>query len=111
MKAFILNYSAILDIGFVQGVLNSTQSIETWASPFPFSAIVISKLTVTELSAVLHSYFGDTWFLITEANQQNTNGWMTNELWSYINNPQTKSSFINRGLLNSSPLTNKSSGI
>lgn len=89
MKAFILTYSSMLDIGYVHNVLNSSQSVETWISPFPYSAIVISKLTVSELSAVLHSHFGENWFIVIEASQHNSNGWLTKEFWDYIAEPQT----------------------
>ena len=87
MKAFVLTYSAVLDYVRVQNVLNTTRSVETWLSPFPFSAIVVSKLTVSELSAVLHSHFGDAWFIVVEANQHNSNGWLSKEFWDYIADP------------------------
>lgn len=89
MRAFLLNFSTLLDQHHVHGVLNSSNSIENWLSPFPYSAIVVSRLTAVELGAVLHSHFGGHLFILVEATTTNTGGWLPKEFWDFINNPQT----------------------
>lgn len=88
MKAFLLNYSNVLEQNYVHAVLNHSNSIENWLSPFPNSVLVVSRLTSSELGAVLHSHFGDNLFLIVEVNAYNCAGWLPPEFWGFINNPQ-----------------------
>ena len=88
MKPFLLSFSALLNANHVHAVLNNSNSVETWISPFPFSAIVVSRLTAIELGAVLHSHFGDNLFIVVEATTYNTSGWLPPEFWEYVNNPQ-----------------------
>ena len=88
MRAFVLNFSALLNQTQVHSVLNASAAVETWATPFPFSAIVVSRLTVLELGAVLHSHFGEALFILVEATKFNTGGWLPIEFWNVINDPQ-----------------------
>lgn len=88
MKAFLLSFSPALLVNHVHTVLNGSNSVETWLSPFPFSAIIVSRLTTSELAAVFHSHFGNNLFIVTEATSQNTSGWLHAEFWEYINNPE-----------------------
>lgn len=88
MRAFLLTYSNVLPPDFVHQVLNNTGAIQTWLSPFPYSAIVLSDLTVGELSAVLRTHFSGAWFLTVEINQENSNGWMAPQFWECINDPE-----------------------
>ncbi|WP_139369667.1 hypothetical protein [Xanthomonas axonopodis] len=87
MKAFLLSFSALLNANHVHAVLNSSNAVDTWVSPFPFSAIVVSRLTAIELGAVFHSHFGDTLFMLVEATAWNTSGWLPPEFWEYVNSP------------------------
>lgn len=89
MKAFLLNFSSVLEQSYVHSVLNNTNSIDNWLSALPYSAILVSRLTCSELAAVLHSHFGDNLFIVIEANANNTSGWLPKEFWDFINNPQT----------------------
>lgn len=88
MKAYLLTHSGLLEPSQAYQILNQTQAIETWISPFPYSAVLISKLTVAELAAVLRSHFGDTWFILVEANKDNSNGWLPQQFWDYVMDPQ-----------------------
>ena len=88
MRAFLLSFSALLNSNHVHNVLNTSNSVETWVSPFPFSAIVVSRLTALELGAVLHSHFGESLFMIVEATTLNTSGWLPMEFWNFVNDPQ-----------------------
>lgn len=89
MKSYILIYSPIIEYRYAHRILSETKAIENWIAPFPNSAILISNLTLGELSAIIHNYFGDAWFVLTEANKDSTNGWLPQEFWSYVNAPHT----------------------
>lgn len=88
MKAYLLSFSALINSNHVHSVLNGSNAVETWVSPFPFSAILVSRLSTSELAAVLHSHFGESLFMIVEANSWNSSGWLPPEFWEYVNNPQ-----------------------
>lgn len=89
MKAFLFNFNPIPSVEYIHYTLNNTSSVETWVAPLQNSAILISKLTVHELAAVLHSHFRETWFVLIEANSENTNGWLPNDFWEYLFEPNT----------------------
>ncbi len=89
MKAYIFSWNNVYTSEYVTFLLNDTQAIETWVSPISGTAILISKLSITDLSSVLHGRLGEVWFLLVEATQYNTNGWLPNNFWNYINNPQS----------------------
>jgi len=89
MRSYLLTHSAMLAPESVHQILNQTQSIETWLSPFPYAAVLISRLTISELSAVMHSHFGDTWFILVETSKDNVNGWLPQQFWDYLIDPQT----------------------
>lgn len=87
MKAFLLTYNSIFPPERVHQILNSTRAIETWLSPYPFAAVVLSRLTVNELAAVLQTHFAGIWFIVVEANKDNSNGWLPPQFWEYIADP------------------------
>ena len=86
MNAYVLTHSAAPQT--VYDMLNGSRAVMTWVSPFPYAALVLSNLTLPELSAVVHTHLGDTWFIVMEATQQNTQGWLPVHFWDYINDPQ-----------------------
>jgi len=88
VKAYLLSFSALINANHVYAVLNNSNAVDTWVSPFPFSAILVSRLTTSELAAVLHSHFGEALFMIVEATSWNSSGWLPPEFWEYVNNPQ-----------------------
>ena len=47
MKAYLLtySYSPVCPPEWVYKVLNTTQAIHNWVSPFPYAAILVSNLT------------------------------------------------------------------
>jgi hypothetical protein len=89
MRAYLLTHGATLEQEKVHGILNSTRAIETWLSPFPYAAVLVSKLTLGELTAVIRSHFGDHWFIVVETNRDNVNGWLPKQFWDYLIDPQT----------------------
>ncbi|MCG8067979.1 MAG: hypothetical protein JAY84_08935 [Candidatus Thiodiazotropha taylori] len=87
MNAYLFSYNSIIPQHTVQEILNRTSAVETWVAPISSSAIVLSRLSVAELAAVLHTHLGETWFLLVEATPQNSNGWLPANFWEYISNP------------------------
>ena len=89
MRAYLFSWNTLVPQEFVASVLNGSTAVETWVSPIPTSAIVISKLNVSELAAVLRVHFGEIWFILVEATPQNSNGWLPAQFWEYIGNPSS----------------------
>ena len=46
MRAYLFSWNTLVPQEFVASVLNGSTAVETWVSPIPTSAIVISKLKV-----------------------------------------------------------------
>ena len=95
MKAYLLTHSQACTPTHVQSLLSETEGIETWVSPFPYGAILVSELHVRALAAVLRSRLPAVWFMVTELNGNAVQGWLPGNLWEYVNNPQQAAS---RGL-------------
>jgi len=89
VKAYLFTYSSIVTSEEANAILNRTAAIETWLSPFPYAAIIISRLSVNELAAVLRTHFHEAWFMVAEVNKDNSNGWLPKQLWDYVTDPQT----------------------
>ena len=88
MKAYLFAYSQAWTQAQVHAVLNDTNAIETWIAPFPSAAVLISDLSAQDLGAVLHRRLSDAWFIVTELNPASVDGWLPNNLWSYVNQPE-----------------------
>ena len=88
MKTYLLTYSQACTPIQVQYLLNDTQAIETWVTPFPYAAILLSKLSVHDLAAVIRSRLPGVWFMMTELKSDTVQGWLPGDLWEYVNNPQ-----------------------
>lgn len=86
-RPFLLTYNNVMPQEFVAARLNSSRAIKTWASPFPNAILVISDLTLSELTAVIGSHFGGIWFLLVELDNATVNGWLPNHFWTYVNDP------------------------
>ena len=88
MKPYLLTYTQPGTPAHVQYVLSDTQAVETWVAPFPYAAILISKLDVQDLAAVLRDRLPDIWFMVTELKSDAVQGWLPGDLWEYVNDPQ-----------------------
>ena len=88
MKPYLLTYSQACTPTNVHQLLNDTRAVETWVTPFPYAAILISKLNVDDLAAVLRGRIPGIWFMVTELNPHSVQGWLPGNLWEYVNNPQ-----------------------
>lgn len=89
MRAYLFSWNTVVTQAFIASVLNGSTAVETWVSPIPTSAIVVSKLSVSELAAVLRVHLGEIWFILVEATPQNSNGWLPAQFWEYISNPSS----------------------
>lgn len=88
MKSYLLSYSQACTPEQVQYVLDDTRAVETWVAPFPYAAILVSKLDVGDLSAVIRERIPGAWFMVTELNGGGVQGWLPGNLWEYVNDPQ-----------------------
>lgn len=87
MKSFLFTYSQACTQAYAHAILDATQAIETWVAPFPYAAILISRLDVQDLTSVLRGRLPNVWFMVTEVNGQSANGWLPGDLWLYVNEP------------------------
>lgn len=88
MKSYLLTYSQACTPTQVQYLLNDTQAIETWVTPFPYAAIILSKLNVHDLAAVIRNRLPGVWFMMNELNSDTVQGWLPADIWEYVNDPQ-----------------------
>ena len=88
MKSYLLNHSEACTPEHVQQVLNDTRAVETWVTPFPYAAILISRLDVRDLAAVIRERLPKVWLMVTELNGGAVQGWLPGDLWEYVNDPQ-----------------------
>ncbi len=87
MKSYLLNHSDACTPEHVQQVLNDTRAVETWVTPFPYAAILISRLDVRDLAAVIRERLPGVWLMVTELNGSVVQGWLPADLWEYVNDP------------------------
>lgn len=88
MKSYLFTYSQACTQAEAYAVLNDTQGVQTWIAPFPHAAILVSSLNVQDLSAILRERLPEVWFMVTEMDHQTVNGWLPENLWEYVNDPQ-----------------------
>ncbi|MCY4305332.1 MAG: hypothetical protein OXC62_11255 [Aestuariivita sp.] len=87
MKSYFFAHSHACPPEYAHRILNDTAAIETWVSPFPYSAIIVSKLNPHKLAAVLRQRLPNIWLLVTEMNSQDVDGWLPGNLWEFVQNP------------------------
>ena len=87
MKSYLFTYGQACTQAYAHAILDATQAIDTWVAPFPYAAILVSRLDVQDLASVLRGRLPDVWFMVTEVNPQSVNGWLPADLWLYVNNP------------------------
>lgn len=85
MNPYLFTYSGLCSDESAQEILDGTNAIITWVRPFPHAAIVLSELSLVDLSAVLHRHLGETWFLVSSLGVNAADGWLPKDLWSYVN--------------------------
>lgn len=85
MKPYFFAYSNLCSDASAETILDETGAVATWVRPFPHAAILLSDLALRDLSVVLHSRLGETWFLLSELSQDIADGWLPKNLWSFVN--------------------------
>ena len=88
MKAYLFAYSQACIQARVHAMLNDTEAVKMWVAPFPYAAILVSDLNTQDLGAVLHKRLSDAWFIVTEMNRQIVDGWLPENIWKYVNEPE-----------------------
>ena len=88
MKAYLLTYSPVCPPKWVYKVLNTTQAIRNWVSPFPYAAILVSDLITEELSDILRNRLDDeVWFMVAQLDSELVDGWLPGDFWAFVNDP------------------------
>ena len=89
MKSYLFTFSQPCTQAQAHDVLNNIEGVQTWIAPFPYSAILVSRLNSQDLSAILRDRLpNDVWFMVTEMDPQAVDGWLPGNLWEYVNDPQ-----------------------
>ncbi len=89
MKSYLFTFSQPCTQAQAHAALNDTEGIQTWVAPFPYSAILVSRLNAQDLSAILRERLpNDVWFMVAEMDHQTVDGWLPGNLWEYVNDPQ-----------------------
>ncbi len=88
MKPYLFAYSQACPQAHAHAVLNDSQGVDTWVAPFPYAAILVSRLNTQDLSAILRDRLPGVWFMVTELDPKSVNGWLPGNLWEYVNDPQ-----------------------
>ena len=57
-------------------------------APFPYAAILVSKLDVHDVAAILRNRLPGVWFMVAELDAAAAQGWLPKDLWEYVNDPQ-----------------------
>lgn len=88
MKAYLLTYSPVCPPEWVYKVLDTTQAIHNWVSPFPYAAILVSNLTTQKLGAMLRNRLDDeVWFMVTQLDSELVDGWLPGDFWEFVDDP------------------------
>ncbi len=87
VKAYLFCHSNLCPEKQAQAILSEIDAIATWVQPFPHAVLVVSDLSVHDLTRVLGERLDETWFLLTELNGATVNGLLPGKLWRLVNDP------------------------
>lgn len=69
--------------------MDTRPEIKNWFAVLPTAIFIISESDAHSLSVLLHSYLGDSYFVITEVPNSKNDGWLNKEAWDFINDPKS----------------------
>jgi hypothetical protein len=69
--------------------LDTCHEVKNWYAFLSNGIFIISKLNASALSALIRNKFPDLWFIITEIPSGANDGWQTEVVWNFINNPKS----------------------
>ena len=87
MKPYLFTFSATCLLTEVHAILNATDAIHNWVSPFPHSAILVSNLDTRELSAIFRRQLNGAWFVVAQIDSQSVDGRLPGDYWQFVNIP------------------------
>ena len=87
MNAYLFAHGQACMPAQMHRLLNDTEAVATWVSPFPYAAILISRLDVHDIAADLRHRLPGVWFMVTELNADAVQGWLPKDLWEYVTDP------------------------
>jgi hypothetical protein len=87
-KAYLLTFYqsfrfAQSDIDF----LDSTPEVMNWFI-FPPSIFIVSEHSAYDLSAIFREQYPEQHFIVSQIVRGDNDGWLPQEIWDFINNPQ-----------------------
>jgi hypothetical protein len=92
MKVYLISFSSInnsVDRVSIQKYFNARPEILNWFGVMPQAILVATECSDSIVSSLLVEKFGQgITFLITKTDQNNTKGFINNEVWEFINNPK-----------------------
>jgi len=69
--------------------LDTRSEIKNWITVTSASFLVASDNNATSISAILHQKFPTLLFLVTKVESKNSNGWLNENIWRFINSPKS----------------------
>lgn len=101
MNVFLLSFTSKTNIvkrTDIQDFFNTRAEVLNWYGIMPEAILVATNSSDFEITGLLIKRFGnDITFIITKTEPNQTNGFINNDVWEFINNP--KSSNTSKGLL------------
>ena len=98
MKPYLLIFREIKFSRFeITDYLDSLEEVLDWYAYFANAIFLISELQSNELAALLKEKFNGLDFLVTEIPLNNKQGMLSEEIWFFINHPETQIEFKSKG--------------
>ena len=88
-KVFLLTYSGLLFQKFLTDFLDTRPEALHWFGILPSTILIISRSDAVTLANLIHAQFPHVRFVITEVDPRKTSGWINQQVWDFINNPQS----------------------
>ncbi|MGA1979616.1 MAG: hypothetical protein ABSG99_03500 [Sedimentisphaerales bacterium] len=90
LKSYLLSIDGlVVRRSQVLDYLDKSPQILNWFAIMKDSILITSKNNATQLREMLHLAFPFGWFIITELQTGNYDGWLPKENWDFIANPRS----------------------
>ena len=86
IHVFLLTFAIERDA--VLGFLNTRPEVVNWFTYTSNAVLVASRSDLTALTGIIHVEAPGLFFLLVEVDPLRANGFQTQQIWDFINNPQ-----------------------
>ena len=76
-----------VNLGALGQYLNDSEYISGFWNYLPFVFCIKSSLSASDLTKKLNPFFNSTFFMVSEINKYNMNGWMPQAAWDWFHLP------------------------